>query len=146
MKIYQILKQHRLDLEYQSKAVINHLSKKLDSTIGYKFFNDLEGKFTVVPDKMLIAWLEALDISTCHNDWFIQAHHREISLHRLTLAFPDKNPELLRKVADILTLLPDLKALKAVWDQAGAAVIENTLFRPRFVEIIIDKAHHHKSE
>jgi hypothetical protein len=95
---------------------------------------------------MLLVWLKALDISPDYNAWFIQTHQREIALHHLTKAFPDKNQELLRRIADILTLLPDLKALKAIWDQAGAAVVENTLFRPRFVEIIIDKEHLRKTE
>jgi len=146
MKIHQILKQHRLDLEYQSKAIIVALANNLGITIGYKFFNELENKFTAIPEDMLRIWLTALDIPYNDFPWFIQTHQREIALHYLTKSFPDKNPELLRRLADILTLLPDLKALKAIWDQAGAAVVENTLFRPRFVEIIIDKEHLRKTE
>jgi len=143
MKIHQILRQYRLDQEYQIKPVIFDISKELNYvTIGTKFFNELETKFTEIPNDILIAWLKALDISTNHYPWFLQAHAREIANHRLTLAFPDKNPELLRRISDILTLLPDLKALKAIWNEAGAAVIENTLFRPRFVEIILDKQAH----
>lgn len=130
--VHQILKQIRIDNQYNANAI----AKILQVTI--KQFSDYETSFRRIPKQLLTAWLLALDISDKDHAWYIQKHNREYilaELQKLSLTVPD---QLLTKIADVLVFnkLIDISTLTAHLEKLTLPYVT---YKPRSADIASDR-------
>jgi transcriptional regulator with XRE-family HTH domain len=130
--IYQILKQIRLDNQYNANAI----AKLLD--ISVKDFSRYESDFRPIPRPVLTLWLDSLDIPKQDHKWYIQKHAREYVYEQLKILPLDVPDQLLTKIADVLVFNKtiDISNIVAYLDKHTLPLV---LYKPRSADIASDR-------
>ena len=115
------------------------MTNNLRAYVTQRALRKLEDEYTHLSDKVLLAWLNSLDLSKENHACFLQTHNRESCIIKLRKAFPNKNSQLIERLGELLALSNDLQLTDLVWVPSTKAITEHVLTRPRFVEVLLDR-------